>query len=1604
MALSAQTHKLRVNDPELAKELIAHGGKLVADYGGFQVIESAEIPSGRKATDHMQVEDRLDVVELSTRAINTRSPEAKTLRRTVGAFAGKRLHLVQFVGPIKPEWVAALEENGGHIVTYIPNDAYLIYADTSMLARMQAWANSSDYVQWDGDFTDDDKIHPSARATNSKGEPQEIGTDTFAVQMVDDAEANTATMAVIDRLKLAPVKSTSHVLNYLNIIVRLPADRLAEIAKQPEVISIQPRPEPHLLDERQDQIISGHVVDNTGLPTGPGYLGWLASKGFTQAQFTSSGFLVDLSDSGIDNGTTSPGHFALYQFGNPANSSRVVYNRLEGSANSGSTLQGCDGHGNLNSHIIGAYCDMTNFPHTDSTGYRYGLGVCPFVSLGSSVIFDPNNFTSPNYTTLQSQAYTNGARISANSWGSPVNGAYNSDSQTYDALVRNSSSTFVGTNRPMIIVFAAGNAGPASTTLDSPGSAKNVITVGAAENVRSMSIDNGGSNANGNDGCSTLDTDADNANDMTDFSSRGPCADGRMKPEIVAPGSHITGGAPQNGTATTNGTGNDLTCFTGSGICGLPGSGTAGAAANFFPSGQQFYTESSGTSHSTPCVAGACALVRQYFINSNYPAASPAMTKAFLVSATRYMSGVFANDNLWSISQGMGELDLGTAFDGVARVLRDQVASDTFTNTGPSRIFTGNINDPSKPFRVTVAWTDAPGALSASTELVNDLDLTVTAGGNTYKGNVFHGAFSRTGGNADHKNNMESVFLPAGLTGAYEVKVTAANISGDGIANISPATDQDFALVIYNATASAEPVITFSNVVIASESCSAANGAIDPGETVTVNFALQNIGNVNTTNLVATLLTTNGVTSPSGPQTYGVLTTNGGAVFESFTFSASGSCGGTVTAVLQLQDGAVNLGTISYNFTLGTLAPIFTENFDGVTQPALPAGWTTTSGGGEHAWVTTNSVSDSAPNSIFSNDATTKGSNTLVSPSIQLPAGLAQLSFRNSYNLEVPAGNPNNAFDGGLLEIKIGAGSFQEIQAAGGFFSSGGYNRTINASSNPFNHSQVWSGNSGGFTNTVVQLPDAAGGQTVQFRWRCASDNNTAQTGWWIDSVVVSASQCCTGAVAEADMAIGKTVQPSALNVTSNLTFTISVTNFGPNTASAVVVTDALPVGLIFTNASVSQGIWTNNGNLVSAALGSMVSNATATFTIQAVATLSGQRTNVAVVSSSTGDTNAANNSASAVVAVNSPPTCTGITNVITAEDTVAGPIGFTVGDAETLAGSLIVSGISGNTTLIPNGNIAFGGSGANRTVTLTPAANQNGSALITITVSDGAALTNISFTLNVTAVNDVPTCTGITNVITDEDVVAGPIGFTIGDVETPAGSLIVSGISGNTMLIPNANIVFGGSGANRTVTMTPATNQDGSALITITVSDGSASTNTSFTLTVNPVNDAPVLAPVADRTVHAGTLVTVTNHATDVDLPPQTLTFSLDVAPGNAAINSTNGIFSWQTTDANANTTTNVTVRVTDSGAPPLSDTKNFTVTVVPRPYILSITVTNMTALIKWTSISGLVYQVNANGDLLDTNWTNLVPNVTANSTNASTTDPIGTNAHKFYRVAPLP
>ncbi|MDH4062786.1 MAG: M36 family metallopeptidase [Acidobacteriota bacterium] len=301
------------------------------------------------------------------------------------------------------------------------------------------------------------------------------------------------------------------------------------------------------------------------------------------------------------------------------------------------------------------------------------------------------------------------------------------------------------------------------------------------------------------------------------------------------------------------------------------------------------------------------------------------------------------------------------------------------------------------------------------------------------------------------------------------------------------------------------PGVTSNGGTLVSESIP--NGHLDPGELVGVSLCLTNSGASPSGAVTGTLLPGGGVVSPSGPLAYGVI--NPGAnVCATFTFTVSATCGTSVTASLQAQEAGGSTRTLTYPFQVGALASSFAQNFDGVTAPALPAGWTTsTLTGTPNLWVTDTTTPDSAPNRAFAADPSTVSDNVLVSPAIALPAGVSRLTFRNSYLTE-------STFDGGVLEIAIGGGAFQDIITAGGSFVSNGYNATISTSFNsPIAGRMAWSGNSSGYVTSVVDLPAAAGGQSVVLRWRMATDSSVASTGWAVDTVSIAQFACAGGAV-----------------------------------------------------------------------------------------------------------------------------------------------------------------------------------------------------------------------------------------------------------------------------------------------------------------------------------------------------------------------------------------------------------------------------------------------------------------------------------------------------------
>lgn len=373
--------------------------------------------------------------------------------------------------------------------------------------------------------------------------------------------------------------------------------------------------------------------------------------------------------------------------------------------------------------------------------------------------------------------------------------------------------------------------------------------------------------------------------------------------------------------------------------------------------------------------------------------------------------------------------------------------------------------------------------------------------------------------------------------------------------------------------------------------------------------------------------------------------------------------------------------------------------------------------------------------------------------------------------------------------------------------------------------------------------------------------------------------------------------------------------------AIAVTVNDAqTPAGSLNVTATSSNTTLVPNANLVFSGTGSNRS-----LVVTPAANQSG--TTTITVSVTDADNNTTTTTFDLTVnAQNDAPTIGAIANVSTNEDTATGAIAVNVNDAETAAGSLTVTATSSNTTLVPNANIVVGGSGSNRTLTITPAANLSGTTTITVTATDANNVsTTATFELSVNAQNDAPTIGAIANVSTNEDTATSAIALTVNDSETPAGALMLSATSSNPSLIATNGFVFGGSGSNRTLTITPAANQSGTATITVTATDANnVSTTQTFTLTVNAQNDLPTIGVIADQSTNEDTATSaIAVQVSDTETAAGSLNVTATssnttlVPDGNIVVGGSGGLRTLVITPAaDQSGTTTITVTATDANS----------------------------------------------------------------------------------------
>ncbi len=271
------------------------------------------------------------------------------------------------------------------------------------------------------------------------------------------------------------------------------------------------------------------------------------------------------------------------------------------------------------------------------------------------------------------------------------------------------------------------------------------------------------------------------------------------------------------------------------------------------------------------------------------------------------------------------------------------------------------------------------------------------------------------------------------------------------------------------------------------------NGVSEPGENLTLMISL-----LNNTRTIATGTTLQVV--GGGSANYGTIN-EGETVSRQILYMvpANTPCGSVLTIVFNANS---SLGPTSFSRTMFIGAPgqlSLSQNFDGVAAPSFPTGWTPTAVQNGINFVTSAADPATAPNSAFAFDPLTVGGGTnLTSPLISVTSALATVSFRNKYNTEP-------AWDGGVLEVSVADGAFQDILASGGSFTQNGYNGTLgaNGANNPLAGRSAWTGNSAGYVTTTAQLPASANGKLIRLRWRFGADDNTAPAGggWSIDSI-----------------------------------------------------------------------------------------------------------------------------------------------------------------------------------------------------------------------------------------------------------------------------------------------------------------------------------------------------------------------------------------------------------------------------------------------------------------------------------------------------------------------
>jgi serine protease AprX len=659
-------------------------------------------------------------------------------------------YIVQFNGPVLPEWKEALTQVGVKLGDYLPDYAFLAYMDGATKEQ----AASFSFVRWIGPYQPAYKLAPGMDTSEPRS--YHILLASWA-----DVPAIQTELSAIDTQSRSYTQGAAAVLS---------GAQIEQVARLPGVLWIEPY---HMISTNND--VGGGTIMGGSTAWSNGYTG--------------SGITISVSDTGLDTGDPNNIHQDFTGRVAHISSWPVVYANYGSGceiSNSGADDGAADKESGHGSHVTGSVAGSGAASGGQFKGLAYEATITFQAIEQWTTWTSPNPNYCPNgyYLTgipddvrdLLNQVYGWGSRVQNNSWGGGDHGVYDTMSGNFDDFIFN--------HPDMTVVVSAGNDGTDANkdgyvdenSVSSPGTAKNLITIGASENERTsggLTSYTWGQAWPSDFPAAPTSTDriSSSRQELAAFSSRGPMNDGRIKPDVVAPGTDII--SVRSSQATEDGWGTYNT----------------------------YYMYMGGTSMASPLTTGAAALVRDYYITTESLAdPSAALIKATLINTAVDITGYGntsqeAGQPIPNNHEGWGLVNVAAATTPGNRAFVDET---TGLGTGGTHTYTYFVNA-GTPLKVSLVWSDYPANPSASKTLVNDLNLRVTAPDGTthYLGNVFSGGWSQTGGSADTINNVECVYIQSPTQGQWTVEVIGSNV---------PQGPQPYALLLTGDVSQREPL------------------------------------------------------------------------------------------------------------------------------------------------------------------------------------------------------------------------------------------------------------------------------------------------------------------------------------------------------------------------------------------------------------------------------------------------------------------------------------------------------------------------------------------------------------------------------------------------------------------------------------------------------------------------------------------------------------------------------------------------------------------------------------------------------------------------------